>query len=175
MLDDGLYGLVAFMTLAFGAQFTIILRDVWNKKRESTVLSRSQYLHMAILIGLIAFLLSVLLGYASMLLTLACIVFAYVYNVPILRVRANILVRSTIFGIGSSLAYFIGYFTTNWTITYSVWGYIFGIPVTNAIPDTRAILIGLIIFIFGFTASILVHQARRAKYLKKQRDVDLND
>jgi len=161
--NDAPYGLVTFLTLAFGAQFTIMLRDVWNKKKESAVLSSSQYLNTVILIALIAFLLSVLLGYASMLLTLACIGLAYAYNVPALRVRKNILARSTIFGIGSSLAYLIGYFTTNQIITPTVWGYIFGVPITTAIPDSKAILIGLVIFVFGFMVSLIVFKLRKSE------------
>jgi 4-hydroxybenzoate polyprenyltransferase len=158
------YLVLCLLALTFGWQFTSTVNDVYDMEIDkrtrkksalaSRVLTNSQNLHVAVLTAIFSCAFSILLGPIPMLFTLGCILLAYMYCAPPLRLKRNRIAGSIVIGLGSVFAYFIGYFSTN-SITQP-FPFVFGnreilVPTTTAILNSEASILALIIFIIIFS------------------------
>lgn len=174
------YILLCLLTLAFGWQFTGMISDVYDeeineakKKNVSKlpVLTRSQYLHAAIVMAIISFGISILLSPISMLLVIACIFLAFAYSIPPLRLKRNAFAGSIIVGLGSVCAFLIGYFTTDEIFMTGeipgvvIGNYILVIPYSPPILSLNALIASIIIFFTTFVIYLFKakYKAKRAK------------
>jgi hypothetical protein len=164
-VNDMSYGITCLFAIVFGWLFTNRIRDVYPRERIKAerslagMLTKSQHIHTTILLAIITFGLGVLLGLISAILILICLILGWVYALLRLRIKNSIL-SSLFFGLGSSLSYFIGFFSTNQTKDIVILGYKFVVPITTALPNNVAFLIALFIFFIGFGISIVTKLQR---------------
>ena len=154
-IDDLPFIILCLLVPPLLYQFAGLINDIYDIEIDKTVrkksalitgiLTKSQYLHLAILVAVISFVISILLGHIPMLLTLIYIFFAYAYSVPPLRLR-NSLFSSSIIGLWSVLAFLMGYFTTNHVEPVFIGNYEFWVPFTTVNLTSNAIVIALMIF-----------------------------
>jgi len=147
--------LLTLLLPAFLYQCAGIINDVYDIEIDKTarkksalirgVLTRSQYLNLGILVAIISFAISILLGLIPMLLTLGFILFGYMYSAPPLRLR-NSLFSSSIIGLWSVFAFFIGYFATKEVGDVFLGNYLLLVPVSTTTLTTNAIFVALVIF-----------------------------
>ena len=117
--DIGMAGLSIFLVV-FLWVYTAIINDIYdieidkftNRDRivVSGILTKKQALHIAAICAIIAVWLSIMLSVHAFILALIALVMGTIYSVPPVRFR-NTVFSTTFIGIGSAIAYFIGYMT----------------------------------------------------------------
>lgn len=92
--------------------FDVQIDDVDNKKRliPSGLLTRKQVKRIALVYAVIAIGLGVSLGVWSVVFVILGLFFGTIYSVPPIRIRDGVF-STTIIGIGSSIAFLLGYYT----------------------------------------------------------------
>ena len=115
----GMAGLSIFL-IVFLWVYTAIINDVYdveidrftNRDRVvvSGILTKKQALHIAAICGIISIWLSIMLSVYAFILALIALVMGTIYSIPPIRFR-NTAFSTTFIGIGSAIAYFIGYMT----------------------------------------------------------------
>lgn len=136
------YIIITVFLLVFLWQYTIMINDVYdmeidelsNVKRPliAGVVTRGQYTILFVSMAIISVLFSFFLGPIIIFIALFCLFLGTIYSVPPIRIRDRIW-SSVIIGLGSAMAFLIGYFTPNFE----------GV---RADLNSNAILLSLIIF-----------------------------
>ncbi len=115
----GMAGLSMFLVV-FMWVYTAIINDIYdieidrvtNRDRIviSGLLTEKQALHIAIICAVISVWLAIMLSVYALALALVALVMGTIYSVPPIRFR-NTAFSTTFIGVGSAIAYFIGYMT----------------------------------------------------------------
>ena len=115
----GMAGLSMFLVV-FMWVYTAIINDIYdieidrvtNRDRiiASGLLTEKQALHIAIICAVISVWLAIMLSVYALALALVALAMGTIYSVPPIRFR-NTVFSTTFIGIGSAIAYFIGYMT----------------------------------------------------------------
>ena len=147
--------LLSLLTIIFVWQYAVMINHVYdvtidkldNKDRliPKGMMTRRQVKKIAIVYALISLGLSSVLGVYSFLLVIVGLFFGTIYSVPPLRLRDSVF-STAIIGIGSSIAYFLGYVTPAYIKVMH--GELAG-QVMRTCPEftTDSIVIGILIFI----------------------------
>jgi len=154
---------ICLFSIIFYWQYAVMINHVYdvdidildNKERliPKKMMTAHQIKKIAIIYAILSIGLAALLGIYSLLLVILVIFFATIYSVPPLRIR-NSIFSTAIIGIGSSLAYFIGYVTP--TYMKEMHGELAGSMIRNY-PEitTDSIIIGILIFITLSVGSLI--------------------
>lgn len=146
---------LSIFTIVFVWQFAVMINHVYdaqidrvdntNRLIPSGLLSRKQVKKIALVYAIIAVGLGASLGVWNLVFVLLGLFFGTIYSVPPIRLRDGVF-STTIIGIGSTIAFFLGYLTP---------GYIkvmhgeLARTITRTYPEitTDSLAIGLVIFI----------------------------
>jgi homogentisate phytyltransferase/homogentisate geranylgeranyltransferase len=157
----GTFGTSLFL-IVFLWQYAVMLNHIYdveidrmgNKGRvlPRGMLTISQVKRIAIIYALVSIGLASLLSHFAILITLICLLLGVMYSVPPVRIR-NSAFATTIIGLGSSLAFFIGYFTPSYERVLISRRYEF----SSVVPElsTEAISIAFLIFIVLSIGSLI--------------------
>lgn len=165
-VNDIPYAFVALMTLTFGGIYALMIHKIKSKgvyeKRVKKYpiykgINQNYSKQAAFLFAYTCFGLGLLLGWVSTVLTVAFLFLMWFYPLHNKISRVNKL-GTSIFGASSSIAFFIGYFTTNRTTEILIGNYSVLVPLTNAQPTMILILPVIAIFCFS---SLIVSLMRR--------------
>lgn len=141
---------IALFTILFLWEYASMINNVYDveidkvtKKRRVLVqgfLNPTQLREISVILAISAVGLAITLGWIQIILTIFFIFLATIYSVPPVRLR-NSIFSTTIIGLGSTLAFLIGYFAPSYTIL--------GDEIIRSYPPLTnfAIIIGWIIFI----------------------------
>lgn len=147
--------LLSVLAIIFTWQATVMINHVYdadidkidNSKRliPLGLLKRNQVRKIAIVYGIVSLSLGFLIGIWSFLLILSFLILAVLYSVPPIRLRDSIF-STSIIGLGSSLAFFLGFYTPAY---FKKWYGPQAGEIVRVFPplSNDSLIIGLLIFV----------------------------
>ena len=110
-------------------QFTIIVNDISDEKIDKKLkkkrplvigsITKFDYMSIAVFLGMYSILFAILIDLTSFLIVLLCVLLAILYSIPPFRLR-NTLLGTFFIGIGSSLLFFLGYFSQGGILNFEI-------------------------------------------------------